>query len=265
MHPAVMARLAFVRPTAISQIADRSWPMERYRSTQARDGTDAEWFVKHHGDREWRRGKSLEGGDERHFHRLAMNQTDVMRMWERRSRRGSSGCSAIRCDGNWSACSVAAIAVSASSSSWSGSRRTWSPTTWRSSDTPGSSAAAAARPTVATSTTGPICSAVGTFSAKPGCRSIPGSRSSRRHLAMSSRDGLDRGCCSCAPATAHGPRSPKPSSSIDRQAPSKHIARAATPSRCTRTRCGSWPSAASTSPVAPRSRSPASPAPGSTG
>ena len=39
------------------------------------------------------------------------------------------------------------------------------------------------------------------FSATPGSRSIPGSRSRRRHLAMSNRDGLDRDCCSCAPAT----------------------------------------------------------------
>ena len=168
-------------------------------------------------------------------------------MWERRSRRRSSGCSAIRCDGSWSASSVAAIAVSASSCSWSGSRRTWSPTTWRSSGTPASSAPAEARPTVATSTTGPICSAAGTSSAKPGSRSIPGSRSRRRHLATSSRDGLDLDCCSCAPATAPAPRSPRPSSNTDRQAPSRHAARAATPSRCTRTRCGSWLSAASTS------------------
>ena len=51
--------------------------------------------------------------------------------------RRSSDCSAIRCDGSWSSSSVAAIAGSASSCSSSGSRRTWSRTTWPSSGSAG--------------------------------------------------------------------------------------------------------------------------------
>lgn len=52
-----MAWLASVLPTPISEIADRSWPDGTSSVYQARDGTDAEWFVKHHRDRE-RRGAS---------------------------------------------------------------------------------------------------------------------------------------------------------------------------------------------------------------
>ena len=95
----------------------------------------------------------------------------------------------------------------------------------------------------------------------PGLAAHGGSRPAQRWP----RPARDRACCSCAPATAPAPRSPRPSSNTDRRAPSRHAARAAIPSRCTRTRCGSWRSAASTSPVAPRSRSPASPATDSTG
>ena len=62
-------------------------------------------------------------------------------------------------------------------------------------------------------------------------------------------------CCSCAPETAPAPRSPRLSSNIERRAPSKRAARAAIPSHCTRTRCGSWPSAVSTSRIARRNRS----------
>ena len=79
------------------------------------------------------------------------------------------------------------------------------------------------------------------------CARIPDCRSHRRRPTISSRDGPGLDFCSCAPATALVRRSPRPSSSTDRPAPSRHAAPAATPSRCTRTRCGSWLSAVSTS------------------
>ena len=54
---------------------------------------------------------------------------------------------------------------------------------------------------------------VGTCSATPVARSIPASRSRPLPQTTSRRDGPDRDCCSCAPATAPAPRSPKRSSS----------------------------------------------------
>lgn len=51
--PAVMAWLASVLPTPITEIADRSWPDGKSSVHHVRDASGVEWFAKHHRGREW--------------------------------------------------------------------------------------------------------------------------------------------------------------------------------------------------------------------
>ena len=117
-----------------------------------------------------------------------------------------------------------------------------------------------ARPTGATPTTASTSPGAGACCARPALPCTRAAARARSPRAPPVPRGGRRGCCSCAPATAPAPRSPRRCSRRCRTTPSRPAAPGAIRRCSTPTRSASWPSAASTSRADRPSTSVASPA-----